>query len=183
MMKDRKGQQKYQNLTSTGAQDKENKNQKQRLFFKTLARKNSNQNAMCDVLIRDMEDSSLTMREHGQTQPVHRCGVCGGLGHHRNSQKCPKVGHKGSYINIDDTDPKYLSSESDTDASIDSNKLDVSSVENSEDDIEVPIDESIDDMELEEALSASPSIAAVEEESHRDCERNVRRKLSIDLSD
>ena len=130
-----------------------------------------------------MEDSSLTMREHGQTQPVHRCSACGGLGHHRNSQKCPEVGHKGSYINIDDTDPKYLLSESDTDASIDSTKLDVSSVENSDDDIEVAIDESIDDMELEEALSASPSIAAVEEESQRVCERNVRRKLSIDLSD
>ena len=63
---------KYQNLMQTGAQDKENKNKKQRMFFKFLSRKNSNQNAVIDVLIRDMEDSSITMREHGDTKPVHK---------------------------------------------------------------------------------------------------------------
>lgn len=51
-LKDETGKLKNKNLTQTGAQDKENKNQKQRLFFKHMARKNNNQNAMIDVLIR-----------------------------------------------------------------------------------------------------------------------------------
>ena len=70
-LKDKDGKLRYQNLTQTGAQDKENK--KQRMFFKYLSRKNSNQNAITDVLIRDMEESSLTMKEHGETKPVHKC--------------------------------------------------------------------------------------------------------------
>ena len=53
-LKDEAGKLKYKNLTQTGAQDKENKNQKQRYFFKHLARKNDNQNAMMDVLIREV---------------------------------------------------------------------------------------------------------------------------------
>ena len=74
-LKDASGNLKYKNLTQTGAQDKENKNHKQRVFFTNLARKNDNQNAIVDVLIRDMEESSLEMREHGLTKPVHKCGL------------------------------------------------------------------------------------------------------------
>ena len=58
LLKDDRGDYKYKNLTQTGAQDKENKNHKQRVFFTNLARKNDNQNAILDVLIRDMEESS-----------------------------------------------------------------------------------------------------------------------------
>ena len=47
---------KYKNLTETGAQDKEHKNKKQRLFFRSFARRNDIQNANSDVLIRDMEE-------------------------------------------------------------------------------------------------------------------------------
>ena len=179
-MKNSQGKFKYQNLTSTGTQDKENKNQKQRLFFRSLARKDSNQNAISDVLIRDYEESSLTMREHGQTHPVHKCGVCGGLGHHRNSKKCPQASSRGKFIDISQTHPKYLLSDSDTDSSIDSDMSEVS-CENSVEDVEVTIDETVDDMELEEALSASP--VAAEEVDQIVYERNAKRKLSLDLSD
>ena len=58
-LKDSQGRLKYKNLIETGAQDKEHKNKKQRLFFKSFSRKNSNQNAIIDVLIRDMEETCL----------------------------------------------------------------------------------------------------------------------------
>ena len=121
-IKDDQGKFKYKNLTETGAQDKEHKNKKQRLFFKSFSRKDSNQNAIIDVLIRDMEESSLEMRENGLPKPVHKCGDCGGLGHHRRSQKCPKVQRKGKLIDMKSLEDRYLNNtESGTDCSVVSN--------------------------------------------------------------
>ena len=146
-LKTEDGAVKYQNLIQTGAQDKENKNKRQRLFFQFLSRKNSNQNAIIDVLIRDMEESSLTMREHGETKPVHKCGDCGLLGHHKRSQKCPKVMKRGKLIDMSSIDPKFLLSESETDNSIDSD-LSEASLDTTEN---VEVDDT-DDIDLEEAL-------------------------------
>ena len=157
LLKDDKGILKYKNLTQTGTQDKENKNHKQRVFFTNLARKNDNQNAIGDVLIRDMEESSLEMREHGLTMPVHKCGVCGLLGHHRNSKKCPRVQNKGKFIDMSSIEGRLLnrSQESDTDRSIDSDISEVSLEETRNPDKEIEVNESIEDFELEEVLEDS----------------------------
>ena len=168
------GKFKYKNLTQTGAQDKENKNQKQRLFFKQMARKNDNQNAIIDVLIRDMEESSVEMREHGSTKPVHQCGDCGGLGHHKKSKRCPKMMTKGKFIDMTLLDDKYHNkSDSDTDRSLDSDVSDVSHLEGSDvsEDMEISVDERVDDCELEEAF------ADVESPDKNDKYPDVRRKL------
>ena len=154
-LKDSKGEPKYKNLTETGAQDKEHKNKKQRLFFKSFSRKNSNQNAIIDVLIRDMEESSLVMREHGLPKPVHKCGDCGDLGHHKGSKKCAKVKKKGKFIDMSVLEEKYMSNtESGTDCSVDSDLSEVDPVrdEKKNDDMEIELDGLIDDFELEEAV-------------------------------
>ena len=153
-LRDSQGVFKYKNLMETGAQDKEHKNKKQRLFFKSFSRKNSNQNAIIDVLIRDMEESSLEMREHGLPKPVHRCGACGELGHHRQSKKCPKVLKKGKFLNLSVVDRRYLSkTESDTDCSIDSDvSEDLAVAGEGKGDMNVEVTESLDDFELQEAI-------------------------------
>ena len=155
-LKDSKGEFKYKNLTETGAQDKEHKNKKQRLFFKSFSRKNSNQNAIIDVLIRDMEESSLEMREHGLPKPVHKCGDCRELGHHKRSKKCPKVQKKGKFIDMSVLEDKYMlnNTESGTDCSVDSDLsgLDLVTVGEKNDDMEVELNGAIDDFELEEAV-------------------------------
>ena len=151
-LKDNDGLIKYHNLMQTGAQDKENKNKKQRMFFKYLSRKDSNQNAITDVLIRDMEESSLVMKEHGETKPVHKCGDCGGLGHHKRSQKCQKVTGRGKLIDMAKTDPKFLLriSDSESDTSLESDSS-LNSLDSTADDAMVDV-ENADDMELEEAF-------------------------------
>ena len=123
-----------------------------------------------------MEESSLEMREHGTTKPVHRCGDCGGLGHHRKSQRCPKMMKKGKFIDMTELDQKYLNkSLSDTDISLDSDVSEVSLLEDSTSkleafrDMDISIDERVDDFELEEAF------ADVESPDKND--PHVRRKL------
>ena len=158
-MKSDNGKLKYVNLTQTGAQDKENKNKKQREFFSHLARKNSNQNAITDVLIRDMEQSSLVMREHGQTKPVHKCSACGGL---------------GKFIDMSQIDARYVLNDSDTDTSLDSNVSEVSLHDVPGEEVSI---EEIDDFELEEAMSASPVPKTLSDAIHS--ERNVRRRITL----
>ena len=151
-LKDSQGRLKYKNLIETGAQDKEHKNKKQRLFFKSFSRKNSNQNAIIDVLIRDMEESSLEMREHGLPKPVHKCGDCGGLGHHRLSKKCPKAQKIGKFIDMTTVKGTYLrETESGTDCSIDSDVSEdnYATADNNRD---VEVDDTLDDLELQEAV-------------------------------
>ena len=172
------GRSSTKNLTQTGAQDKKNKNQKQREFFRNLARKNSNQNAITDVLIRDMEQSSWVMREHGQTKPVHRCSVCHELGHHRNSQKCPKVLHKGKFIDMSKLDARYVLSDSDTDSSLDSEVSEISVQEETASDLAIVTVEDIDDLELEEALASSPLVSSNVDTSCVMTE-SVSRRLSM----
>ena len=65
------------------------------------------------------------------------------------SQKCPKVLKRGKLIDLSTTDPKYLTSDSETDSSIDSDLSEVSA--NQRDDKVVDVDEN-DDINLEEAL-------------------------------
>ena len=173
-MRNENGKLRYQNLSQTGAQDKENKNKLQREFFKHLARKNSNQNGISDVLIRDSEQSSMVMREHGQTKPVHKCKDCGGLGHHKNSQKCPKVHGRGKLIDLSQIDARFLS-DSDTDSSLDSNVSEVSVLEVTGAEVSI---EDISDFELEEALADSPGPKR-QESSDTVSGRNVRRKISL----
>ena len=103
-MRNENGKLKYQNLSQTGAQDKENKNKLQREFFKHLARKNSNQNGISDVLIRDMEQSSMVMRVGLATI-------------NKNSQKCPKVHSRGKLIDLSPIEARFVLSDSDTDRS------------------------------------------------------------------
>lgn len=79
--------------------------------------------------------------------------------------------NRGKLIDLEASDPKYLLSDSDTDSSIDSDMSDVSANE-SGDDLEEIIDENVDDMELEEALSESP-VAQMWEELDRGSVRNV----------
>ena len=151
-LKNDRGNLKYKNLNETGTQDKEHKNKKQRLFFKSFSRKNSNQNAIIDVLIRDMEESSLEMREHGLPKPVHKCGDCAGLGHHRNSKKCPKVQRKGKFLDLT-REERYLNkTDSGTDCSVDSDISEDSQAEDDTIDSEVVVDETMDDFELQEAV-------------------------------
>ena len=154
--KDDQGRHKYKNLTETGAQDKEHKNKKQRLFFKSFSRKNSNQNAIIDVLIRDMEESSLEMQEHGLPKPVHKCGDCGGLGHHKLSKKCPKVKKVGKFIDMSTLKESYLNrTESETDCSVDSDvSEDLTGADNisNNSNIDVEVNDTIDDLELQEAV-------------------------------
>ena len=140
-------------MTETGAQDKEHKNKKQRLFFKSFSRKNSNQNAIVDVLIRDMEESSLEMQDHGLPKPVHKCGDCGGLGHHKLSKKCPKVKKVGKFIDMSTLKESYLNStESETDCSVNSDVSEyIMGVDNISN-IDVKVDDTIDDLELQEAV-------------------------------
>ena len=151
-LRDGRGSFKYNNLTETGAQDKEHKNKKQRLFFKSFSRKNSNQNGICDVLIRDNEESSLEMREHGLPKPVHKCGDCKGLGHHKNSKKCPKVQRRGKFLDMSRLEDRYLNrTDSETDCSVES---DISEDSQAEDTIdrEVIVDDTMEDFELQDAV-------------------------------
>ena len=175
--KNEHGQIMYKNLSETGAQDKEHKNKKQRLFFKSFARKNENQNAISDVLTRDMEESSLEMREHGLPKPVHKCGSCGGLGHHRNSSKCPKIKRKGKFIDISNLDPRYLSqTDSETDCSIDSDISNDSSHPHAED-MQVDVNENICDLELQEAVEDMTMDSPYKNSEAEVLGSSVRRRL------
>ena len=95
------------------------------------------------------------MREHGLPKPVHKCGDCGDLGHHKGSKKCAKVQKKGKFIDMSVLEEKYMSNtESGTDCSVDSDLSEVDPVrdEKKNDDMEIELDGLIDDFELEEAV-------------------------------
>ena len=92
------------------------------------------------------------MREHGLPKPVHKCGDCGGLGHHRLSKKCPKAQKIGKFIDMTTVKGTYLrETESGTDCSIDSDVSEdnYATADNNRD---VEVDDTLDDLELQEAV-------------------------------
>ena len=89
------------------------------------------------------------------TKPVHKCGDCGMLGHHRNSKKCPKVQSRGKFLDLSTVDKRLLdrSFSSATNSSIDSDLSDASQVEVTVPDKVLDVNENIVYFELEEVMS------------------------------
>ena len=93
------------------------------------------------------------MQEHGLPKPVHKCGDCGGLGHHKLSKKCPKVKKVGKFIDMSSLKENYLNrTESETDCSVDSDVTEDLTDADNISNIDVEVDDTLDDLVLQEVV-------------------------------
>ena len=94
-------------ISQYGTQNKEAKNQKNNQYLATMARRTDLVGALEDVYARDSQASSVEIRKHGESKPIHHCSKCGESGHRSPGCTGSSVRFNQKFLDLDQLDPLY----------------------------------------------------------------------------